>query len=52
MFATLRFLHLADFTPPEVIDVIEGRCADLLKLRGTMDPRRWPTADDWLVRVA
>ena len=52
VFATLRILHLVDLTPPDMVDVIEGRCADLLKLRGTMGPRRWPSADDWLARVA
>lgn len=52
VFATLRFLHLIDFTPGEAIDAIEGRCADLLKLRGAMGPRRWPPSGNWLVRVA
>jgi len=52
VFATLRVLHLADHTPPEAIDAIEGRCADRLGLRGTMGRRRWPRADNWLELVA
>ena len=52
VFATLRVLHLVDLTPPEVINVIEGRCADLLGLRGAMGPRCWPSGDNWLSLVA
>ncbi len=52
VFATLRVLHLHDHTPSTVLDAIEGRCADLLALRGTMGPRRWPPATGWLALVA
>ncbi|TDK26588.1 hypothetical protein E2F48_05205 [Arthrobacter crusticola] len=46
-FRTVRILALDDFTPPECINSIEGKAADLLRLRGTLGPRRWPTADRW-----
>ena len=51
-FVTLRVLHLLDLTPPNTINAIEGRCADVLGLRGTMGVRRWPCADNWLERVS
>jgi hypothetical protein len=51
-FVTLRVLHLLDLTPPDTINAIEGRCADMLGLRGTMGVRRWPCADNWLERVS
>jgi hypothetical protein len=51
-FVTLRFLHLDDYTPRPVLNVIEGRCADLLGLRGAMGSRQWPSADGWLRLVA
>ncbi|KOV87592.1 hypothetical protein [Nocardia sp. NRRL S-836] len=47
VFAQLRFLHLHDFTPTKALDVIEGKCADVLRLRGTMGARRWPSSADW-----
>ncbi|MFC1233014.1 hypothetical protein [Streptomyces sp. Sce081] len=46
-FARIRVLQLTDHTPPEAVDAIEGRCADLLRIRDVMRPRRWPPADDW-----
>lgn len=46
-FAQLRFLHLYDFTPTKALDVIEGKCADVLGLRGTMGARRWPSSAEW-----
>ena len=52
VFITLRVLHLLDLTPPDTINAIEGRCADVLGLRGTMGIRRWPCADNWLERVS
>ena len=51
VFTTLRVLHLIDRTPAEAIDSIEGRCADLLGLRGAMGPRRWPSSDAWQTLV-
>ncbi|MCC3762665.1 hypothetical protein K3N28_06230 [Glycomyces sp. TRM65418] len=47
VFAKIRILHLADWTPPEAIDTIEGRCADLLQIRQSMRPRVWPSASAW-----
>jgi hypothetical protein len=47
MFKTVRVLELNDFTPPECVNNIEGKAADLLRLRGTLGPRRWPTAERW-----
>jgi hypothetical protein len=52
VFITLRVLHLLDLTPSAAINAIEGRCADVLGLRGRMGIRRWPCADDWLERVS
>ena len=52
VFATVRLLQLVDHTPPGVVSVIEGRCADVLGLRGAMGPRKWPPSDDWLALVA
>lgn len=47
VFATVRLLHLRSHTPSEAVAAIEGRCADLLGLRGTMGSRMWPSADRW-----
>lgn len=52
VFTTLRVLHLEDRTPGPVLDVSEGRCADLLGLRGRMGGRRWPSSANWARRVA
>jgi len=52
VFITLRVLHLLDLTPPDTINAIEGRCADVLGLRRTMGVRRWPRAENWLERVS
>jgi hypothetical protein len=52
VFITLRVLRLLDLTPPDAINAIEGRCADVLGLRSTMGIRRWPCADNWLERVS
>ena len=51
VFAHVRVLHLADHTPQKAVDAIEGRCADLLGLRGAMGRRRWPTSDSWLAQM-
>ncbi|MFF2819580.1 hypothetical protein ACFVT9_29175 [Kitasatospora cineracea] len=51
-FAAVRVLHLADHTPPEALDAIEGRCADVLGVRGGMRPLRWPPSTGWLSLVA
>lgn len=51
-FSTVRYLHLDDYTPRAALDAIEGRCADLLALRGVMGRRQWPAADGWANLVA
>ncbi|MGW5721595.1 hypothetical protein ACWEVP_35850 [Amycolatopsis sp. NPDC003865] len=51
VFATVRILHLDDHTPPLALDAIEGRCADLLELRGRMGSRRWPSSANWPAAV-
>ncbi|MCL3998094.1 hypothetical protein [Streptomyces lavenduligriseus] len=51
-FAGVRVLHLDDLTPTEALNAIEGRCADLLDVRQSMKPRRWPPATNWLSLVA
>ena len=52
VFAKIRVLRLADCTPPEAVDAIEGRCADVLRIREMMRPRVWPSARDWLALTA
>ncbi|MGW8882105.1 hypothetical protein ACWGPC_56620, partial [Streptomyces mirabilis] len=52
VFACVRVLHLDNLTPTEALDAVEGRCADLLGVRRSMKPRRWPPATDWLSLVA
>lgn len=52
LFATVRALHLHDHTPPDVLNAIEGRCADQLQLRSVMAPRRWPASHTWQHEVA
>lgn len=47
MFKIVRVLELKDFTPPECVSSIEGKAADLLRLRGALGVRRWPTSDRW-----
>lgn len=44
VFAQSRFLHLYDFTPTKALNVIEGKCTDVLGLRGTMGARRRPSS--------
>jgi hypothetical protein len=51
-FHQVRVVQLDDHTPPEALNSIEGWCADQLKLRGTMGPRRWPNSDNWATLVA
>lgn len=46
-FAHVRVLHLDDFTPVAALNAAEGRAADLLRLRGTLGQRRWPSAARW-----
>ncbi|KEG37886.1 hypothetical protein ACWDMR_32400 [Streptomyces althioticus] len=52
VFAHVRVLHLEDHTPGDALNAIEGKCADRLNLRGAMNPRVWPRADEWLRLVA
>ncbi|WP_380282476.1 hypothetical protein [Kitasatospora purpeofusca] len=52
VFAKVRVLHLRDDTPPEALNAIEGRCADLLGIRQIMKPRRWPSSHNWLALTA
>ncbi|MEV7551983.1 hypothetical protein AB0N89_20390 [Amycolatopsis sp. NPDC089917] len=51
VFASVRILHLIDHTPQQALNAIEGRCADLLKLREQMGRRRWPSSEGWLEAV-
>ncbi|MEV3985612.1 hypothetical protein [Nonomuraea sp. NPDC049758] len=49
VFANIRVLRLVDHTPAQSVDAIEGRCADVLKIREAMRPRVWPSARDWFL---
>ncbi|MCK2245280.1 MULTISPECIES: hypothetical protein [unclassified Crossiella] len=51
-FARLRYLHLHDHIAHAALDAIEGRCCDILGLRGTMGSRRWPSARGWPEDIA
>lgn len=52
VFAKVRILRLTECTPPDAVSAIEGRCADILRIRDTMRPRIWPPADDWFTLVS
>ncbi|GAA0543735.1 hypothetical protein [Actinomadura livida] len=47
VFTKIRVLQLVHDTPDDVLNAIEGRCADLLGIRESMRPRRWPSARNW-----
>jgi hypothetical protein len=51
VFRNVRAVRLDDFTLHQVVDSIEGKAADRLRLRGTLGPRRWPPAGEIPARV-
>jgi len=51
VFAGVYAIAVDPFGDPKALNAAEGRAADLLKLRGRMGGRIWPSSTGWLELV-